>query len=119
MALEKYFYYDTDPEFTMINKMIPTLIIMLLLGSAPHTQASTHTNIDFKVFEFASDVSFFDSRAKGWQDLLLETGVSYDESKDPTQRRGTENWEESQSNFLIFPGIVLGILALVFLFNRD
>ncbi len=91
----------------MINKFIPTLVIILLLTNVPLTHAS-----------IGSSIGFFDSRANSLQELLIENGVSYDESKDSTQRRGTENWEQSQSGFFVVPGVILGILALVLFFDR-
>ena len=103
----------------MIKKIIPILAILLLLTNAPFTAASTHANIDLKVLDFSSDISFFDSKANGWQELLLETGVAYNESEDSTQRRGTENWEQSQTSFFIFPAIILGLIALAMFFSRD
>jgi hypothetical protein len=44
---------------------------------------------------------------------------SYDASKDPALRRGTENWEQSQAGFFIIPGAVIGIVALLLFLNRE
>ena len=103
----------------MITKIILTLTIVFLMTSAQLAQATSHSNIDFKVTGFASDSSVFDNSAIGLQAFLLAMGVAYDESENSSQRRGTENWEESQSSFLIFPGIVLGLIALAMFFSRD
>ncbi len=103
----------------MITKIISTLSIMLLLASAPLIKASPHSNINFKVFDFTNDLSFFDNSSKGPQEWLMKKSVALDESKDPSRRRGTENWEEPQSSFFILPGVVLGIIALAWFFNRD
>lgn len=94
----------------MINKIISTLTIFLILGSAQTIQASPHSNIDLMVF---------DNRSYQKQELWVKNDVPYDESQDSNQRRGTENWEESQSSFLIFPGLILGVIALLAFFSRD
>lgn len=102
----------------MIKKTIPVLAVLLVLASIPFTHASTSTNIDIKVFDFSESIGFFDSRAFSLQEVLVESDFSYDESKDATERRGTENWEQSQSGFFVVPGVILGILALILFFDR-
>ena len=103
----------------MISKLISTLSIILMLGSAPLAKASTLSNIDFIVSEFASAISFFDNRSIGPQELLVKKGDPLDKSKDPAQRRGTENWENPQGNFFVVPAVVLGIIGIALFFNRD
>jgi len=49
--------------------------------------------------------------------IKLENGLG--EAKDAASRRGTENWEESQTSFFIVPGVAIGIVALFFIFNRN
>lgn len=49
--------------------------------------------------------------------VKLENGIG--ETKDAATRRGTENWEESQTSFFIVPGVAIGIVALFFIFNRN
>jgi hypothetical protein len=106
-------------EKTMINKFIPTMVIMLLLTNVPLAQASTSPIIGINVTDSSSDsINYFDRGANEGQELLVENGVSYDESTDATQRRGTENWEQSQGGFFVVPGVILGLLALVLFFDR-
>jgi len=47
----------------------------------------------------------------------LENGIA--EAKDPAVRKGTENWEESQTSFFIVPAVAIGIIALFLIFNRN
>ncbi|NOT12283.1 MAG: hypothetical protein HOP23_10715 [Methylococcaceae bacterium] len=103
----------------MLKKLMLTLSLLFVLGSSPLTQASTLYNTDFKGFDFfSSRVTVFDSQSHWPQALLVKTGVPYDESKDPTLRRGTENWEESQWSFYVVPALFIGVIALILFFNR-
>ncbi|SJM95237.1 hypothetical protein [Crenothrix polyspora] len=45
--------------------------------------------------------------------------IKNSEATDPVMRRGTENWEQSQSDFFIVPGVILGLFALVLFWKRD
>ena len=44
--------------------------------------------------------------------------ITYDEAKDATLRRGTENWEQSQSSFFVVPGIFLTVVGLALFLSR-
>lgn len=101
----------------MIKKLISTVSIILLLGSVPITGVSANSNTNFKALDFTGGIGF-DSKLTEPQQLLVKKGVSYDESKDPTLRKGTANWEEPQGSFLAIPAVVVGIIALVLFFNR-
>ena len=48
----------------------------------------------------------------------VQQKITYDESKDATLRRGTENWEQSQSSFFVVPGIFLTVVGLALFFSR-
>ena len=48
----------------------------------------------------------------------VEQKITYDESKDATLRRGTENWEQSQSSFFVVPGIFLTVVGLALFLSR-
>jgi hypothetical protein len=48
----------------------------------------------------------------------VQKKLTYDESKDATLRRGTENWEQSQSSFFVVPGIFLTVVGLALFFSR-
>ncbi len=50
--------------------------------------------------------------------LQTKSSLTYDETKDPALRRGTENWEQSQGSYFIIPGAVIGIIGLFLFFNR-
>ena len=103
----------------MLKKLILTLGLLFVLASSPLTQASTFYNIDFKVFDLSNGARIFDRYAHWPQALWVKTGVPYDESKDPTLRQGTENWEESQWSFYIVPALFIGVIALVLFFNKN
>ena len=79
----------------MNKKIILTSIISLLLLVMP-----------------ASAALAIDSSNK------VEQKITYDESKDATLRRGTENWEQSQSSFFVVPGIFLTVVGLALFFSR-
>ncbi len=80
----------------MNKKIILISIISLLLLAAPASAA------------LAIDSSINKAQKK----------LTYDESKDATLRRGTENWEQSQSSFFVVPGIFLSVVGLALFFSR-
>jgi hypothetical protein len=103
----------------MFKKLILTLSLLLLLGSSPFTIADTLYRSDFKVFDlFSIGATSFASQSHWPQTLLVKKDAPYDESKDPTLRQGTENWEEPQWSFYIVPALFIGVIALVLFFNR-
>jgi hypothetical protein len=103
----------------MLKKLILNISLLLLLGIPPLTEADALYSSDFKVFDlFSTGAPIFDSQAHWPQTLLVKKDVPYDESKDPTLRQGTENWEEPQWSFYIVPALFIGVIALVLFFNR-
>jgi hypothetical protein len=80
----------------MNKKIILTSIISLLLLVVP---ASAALAIDSSINK-------------------VQKKLTYDESKDATLRRGTENWEQSQSSFFVVPGIFLTVVGLALFFSR-
>lgn len=48
----------------------------------------------------------------------LNDGSSYNESKDQSLHRGTENTDESQVSFFVLPAIVVGLSLAVFFLKR-
>jgi hypothetical protein len=80
----------------MNKKIILISIISLLLLTAPTSAA------------LAIDSSINKVQKK----------LTYDESKDATLRRGTENWEQSQSSFFVVPGIFLTVVGLALFLSR-
>ncbi|MEY3190805.1 MAG: hypothetical protein RIS10_922 [Pseudomonadota bacterium] len=80
----------------MNKKIILTSIISLLLLVVP---ASAALAIDSSINK-------------------VQKKLTYDESKDATLRRGTENWEQSQSSFFVVPGIFLSVVGLALFFSR-
>lgn len=102
----------------MIKQLISTLSIILLLGSAPVTGVSANSNIDFRALNFTGGIGF-DSKLNWLQPFTVKKGESYDEAKDPFLRKGTENVEESQISFFVIPAVVVGIILLFLLFNRE
>ena len=80
----------------MNKKIILTSIISLLLFVVP---ASAALAIDSSINK-------------------VQKKLTYDESKDATLRRGTENWEQSQSSFFVVPGIFLTVVGLALFFSR-
>jgi len=95
----------------MTKKVILALSIILLLASTLVTEASTNLYGDVGALNFS-----FESKQSS--SYSIKEGNAYDESKDPTLRKGTENEEESQISFFIMPAVTLGI-ALLFLFFRQ
>jgi hypothetical protein len=102
----------------MITKIISTLSIILLLGSAPISGVSADSNPDFRALNFTGGIGF-DSKLNWQQQFAVKKGVPYDEAKDPALRKGTENWEEPQGSFFAIPAVVVGIIALFLFLNRE
>jgi len=80
----------------MNKKIILTSIISLLFLAVP---ASAALAIDSSINK-------------------VQKKLTYDEAKDATLRRGTENWEQSQSSFFVVPGIFLTVVGLALFFSR-
>jgi hypothetical protein len=99
-------------------KIISSLSIILMLGSVPISGASANFNIDFRAIDFTGGIGF-DSNLTEPQQFAVKKDASYDESKDPALRKGTENWEEPQGSFFAIPAVVVGIIALFLFFNRE
>jgi len=103
----------------MVKKLILKLSLLILFGrGSPLTQAFTLNDTVLKGFDLSGEVTIFDSQSHGQQALLMKGSVPYDESKDPTLRRGTENWEEPQNSFFIVPAVIVAGIALALFFNR-
>ena len=102
----------------MKNKLLSTLSIILLLGSAQMTGVSANSNVDFSVLNLASGIGF-ETRQNWPQPFTVKKGEPYDEAKDPFLRKGTENVEESQVSFFVIPAVVIGIIILFLVFNRE
>jgi hypothetical protein len=102
----------------MKNKLLSTLSIILLLGSAPMTGVSANSNVDFSALNLASGIGF-DSKQRWPQPLTVKKGEAYDEAKDPFLRKGTENEEESQVSFFVIPAVAMGIVLLFLFFYRE
>jgi len=102
----------------MKNKLLSTLSIILLLGSAQMTGVSANSNVDFSVLNLASGIGF-ETRQNWPQPFTVKKGEPYDEAKDPFLRKGTENEEESQVSFFVIPAVVIGIILLFLVFNRE
>ena len=105
-------------EKNMSKKLLSTLSIILLMGSAPITGVSANFSIDFSALNHASGIGF-DSNLNWPQTFTVKKGESYDEAKDPFLRKGTENVEESQASFFVIPAVVVGIILLFLVFNRE
>ncbi len=102
----------------MANKLLSTLSIILLLGSAPMTGVSANSSIDFSALNFTGGIGF-DSKQNWPQFLTVKKGEAYDETKDPILRKGTENVEESQTSFFVIPAVVVGIVLIFLFFYRE
>jgi hypothetical protein len=102
----------------MKNKLLSTLSIILLLGSAQMTGVSANSNVDFSVLNLASGIGF-ETRQNWTQPFTVKKDEPYDEAKDPFLRKGTENVEESQVSFFVIPAVVIGIILLFLVFNRE
>jgi hypothetical protein len=102
----------------MAKKLISTLSIILLLGSAPITGASANFNIDFRALNFTSGIGF-DSKLDWPQPFTVKKESPMTNPKTPFLRKGTENGEESQVSFFVIPAVVVGIILLFLFFNRE
>jgi hypothetical protein len=91
----------------MIKKIFPIIGIIILLAGFTSSQAS----VPVPGFE---NISVFSQP----NSVSIKKRGSYDESKDPALRKGTENWEEPQGSFFIIPAVVLGLVVVVLFFNR-
>jgi len=99
----------------MIRKIILALTIVLALGITSLANASSYSDINFNKVDFIKGVSFFDRSSNYSQELFVKNA----NTKDPVQRRGTENWEEPQGSFFVVPGLVLAVIGIAMFFNRD
>jgi hypothetical protein len=99
-------------------KIISSLSIILMLGSAPISVASANSNSDFRAIDFTGGIGF-ESKLTEPQQFAVTKDASYDESKDPALRRGTENWDAPQGSFFAIPAVVVGVIALFLFFNRE
>ena len=102
----------------MANKLLSTLSIILLLGSAPMTGVSANSSIDFSALNLTGGIGF-DSTLDWPQPFTVKKAEPYDEAKDPFLRKGTENVEESQASFFVIPAVVVGMILLFLFFNRE
>jgi hypothetical protein len=102
----------------MIKKIISSLGLILFLVSAPISGVSANSNFDFRTLDFTGIMSS-DNKLSWSQHLSVKKSVPYDESKDPTLRNGTENWEEPQGSFFAIPALIVGAIALFLFFNRE
>ena len=102
----------------MIKKIFSSLGIILLLGSTPISVASANYHIDFRTVDFTGGFGF-DSKLNWLQQFAVKKDATYDEAKDPSLRKGTENWEEPQGSFFAIPAVVVGVIALFLFFNRE
>lgn len=50
--------------------------------------------------------------------LQIIQNQPYDQAKESSSRRGTENWEQSQESFFVIPGLVIGIVGLLLFFQK-
>ena len=85
----------------MTHKLLSTLSIILLLGSAPMTGVSANSSIDFNGLNLTSGIGF-DSKQNWPQPFTVKKAEPYDEAKDPFLRKGTENVEESHAVFSLY-----------------
>jgi hypothetical protein len=102
----------------MAHKLLSTLSIMLLLGSAPMTGVSANSSNDFSALNLTGGIGF-DSKQNWLQPFTVKKAEPYDEAKDPFLRKGTENVEESQISFFAIPVVVVGIVLIFFFFYRE
>ena len=100
----------------MIKRIISSLGIILFLVSTPISGVSA--NFDFRMPKFTGSLNF-ENKLSWQQHLSVKKGVPYDESKDPTLRKGTENWEEPQGSFFAIPALIVGAIALFLFFSRE
>lgn len=104
----------------MTKRIASTLGIIIILIALPCTVVSASSTMNFKTPELLADLNYGDSLTlRGSNTISTRKGEKYDESKDPALRKGTENWEQSQGNFMTIPLIVVGIIAFLLFFSRE
>ncbi len=104
----------------MIKHFASTLGIIIVLIALPCPAASASSSYQFKMPALIADLDYGDSLTlSGANTIATRRGEKYDESKDPALRRGTENWEQSQGNFLTIPLIVVAVIATLLFFSRE
>jgi hypothetical protein len=100
-----------------MKKAILILNFVMLLVSA-HVYANDLPL--YKPFSLVTTLGFgntFGLPLSNAMSVKLENG--FNEAKDPAVRKGTENWEETQTSFFIVPAVAIGIIALFLIFNRN
>ncbi|CAA9892036.1 conserved hypothetical protein [Candidatus Methylobacter favarea] len=102
----------------MTKQLILILSIILVLGSVPMSEVFADSNSDFSELNFTRGIGF-DSKLDWPHPFTVKKEESYDEAKDPLFRKGTENVEESQVSFFVIPAVMIGIILVFMLFNRE
>lgn len=51
--------------------------------------------------------------------MSTKRGEKYGEAKDPALRKGTENRAEPRGSYFIIPAVVVGLIFVILLFNRE
>ena len=100
-----------------MKKAILILNFVMLLGSG-HVYANGFAL--YKPFSLVATLGLdntFGLSLPNGMSVKLESRV--DEANNPAARRGTENWEESQTSFFIVPAVSIGLIALLLFFNRN
>ncbi len=104
----------------MIKRVFSTLSVVILLGGVPSLQVSANTGTNFEAPGLSPSLDYGDNTLLTRLDTIsTKRRGEYDASKDPALRKGTENWEEPQGSFFIIPVAVVGLIAIVLLFNRE
>jgi hypothetical protein len=101
----------------MIIKVILILIVIFLfnLGSIVETYANPSNSVT--TMNWNSDFSF--ETINNLDGIQVKRSESYNENKDPALRKGTENWEQPQSNFWVIPAMVVGLVLIIVFFTRE
>jgi hypothetical protein len=102
-------------------KLITILFLCCLLGLGSLLPASVSAQVPeiFNGFGLAGAAFNSGVLELPYSGMMLVKGSqSYDETKDPALRKGTENWEQEQGSFFTIPALVLGVVGIILFFNR-
>ena len=103
----------------MIRKIVPALSLLLILGGLIPATATAQPARFFLGYGLSQDkLNFSFAEMLNLKAVSVKRGQPYDETKDPTMRKGTENWEQEQGSFFTVPAVVLGIIGAFLFFNR-
>jgi len=107
----------------MIKTTVSVFVIIFLVNPLACLQASQPSeNLDSKnkvSVAVADRIISNVVTSSLYKKIAIKIGGKYDASKDPSLRKGTENWEQPQSSFWIIPAALVGLVFVVLFFTKQ